>query len=65
MLPVNVGVPFCSNPCKFVEVAGVLPNSRGTISGWYVAVWVIVAVSFFSFVTVAVAFTSIAGTLPV
>ena len=65
MLPVNVGVPFCSKPCKFVEVAGVLPNSTGTISGLYVAVWVIVAVSFFSFVTVTVAFTSIAGTSPV
>ena len=65
MLPVNVGVPFCSKPCKFADVAGVLPNSKGTISGLYVAFEVIVAGSFFSFVTVTVASTSIAGTSPV
>ena len=61
----NVGVPFCSKPCKFADVAGVLPNSRGTISGLYVAFEVIVAGSFFSFVTVTVACTSMAGTSPV
>ena len=61
---VNVGVPVCTRPCKFLDVAGALSISADTITGLYVAVDVIVALSFFAFVIVTVAFTVIGSTSP-
>ena len=61
---VKVGVPVCTKPCKFLEVAGALSISADTIIGLYVAVFVIVALSFFAFVIVTVAFTVIGSTSP-
>ena len=55
----------CGLPCTSLVVELSAVGFTGTISGLYVAFEVIVAGSFFSFVTVTVASTSIAGTSPV
>ena len=57
-------MPVCTKPCKFVDVAGALSISAATIIGLYVAVDVIVALSFLAFVIVTVAFTLIGSISP-
>ena len=61
----NTGVPSCVAPWIPSEFAFSPVGVTGMISGLYVAFEVIVAVSSFSFLTVTVACTSIAGTSPV
>ena len=61
----NTGVPSCVAPWIPSEFAFSPIGVTGTISGLYVAFEVIIAVSSFSFLTVTVACTSIAGTSPV
>ena len=55
----------CGLPCTSLVVDASAVGFTGTISGLYIAFEVIVAGSFFSFVTVTVACTSMAGTSPV